>query len=303
MGLERDLADFRAEFERTARRSRPRRRATVRKGGAIMYLEGKRVIITGGSSGIGLATAQAMTAVGAKVFITGRRPDIVAKAVDQLRATHAEASGVAADVATNDGRARTLGAGLEKLGSLDILVNNAGGVRAGRLEDTSEAEIRAMIEVDLVAPILLTRAALPHLRASGDGLVVNVTSGIALIGLPFYATYAAAKAGFARFSEALRRELKGEGVHVLTVYPGGTDTPMMKSNRAGPELGFGREPASAVAEAIVAGIRADAFEVVRGGEARDKMIALNRDDPAAIDQRFLGIKPALAEAVRDHSAL
>jgi uncharacterized oxidoreductase len=268
-----------------------------------MYLEGKRVIITGGSSGIGLATAQAMTAVGAKVFITGRRPDIVAKAVDQLRATHAEASGVAADVATNDGRARTLEAGLENLGGLDILVNNAGGVRAGRLEDTSEAEIRAMIEVDLVAPILLTRAALPHLRASGDGLVVNVTSGIALIGLPFYATYAAAKAGFARFSEALRRELKGEGVHVLTVYPGGTDTPMMKSNRAGPELGFGREPASAVAEAIVAGIRADAFDVVRGGEARDKMIALNRDDPAAIDQRFLGIKPALAEAVRDHSAL
>jgi uncharacterized oxidoreductase len=268
-----------------------------------MYLEGKRVIITGGSSGIGLATAQAMTAVGAKVFITGRRPDIVAKAVDQLRATHAEASGVAADVATNDGRATTLEAGLENLGGLDILVNNAGGVRAGRLEDTSEAEIRAMIEVDLVAPILLTRAALPYLRASGDGLVVNVTSGIALIGLPFYATYAAAKAGFARFGEALRRELKGEGVHVLTVYPGGTDTPMMKSNRAGPELGFGREPASAVAEAIVAGIRADAFEVVRGGEARDKMIALNRDDPAAIDQRFLGIKPALAEAVRDHSAL
>ena len=268
-----------------------------------MYLEGKRVIITGGSSGIGLATAQAMTAVGAKVFITGRRPDIVAKAVDQLRATHAEASGVAADVVTNDGRARTLEAGLENLGGLDILVNNAGGVRAGRLEDTSEAEIRAMIEVDLVAPILLTRAALPHLRASGDGLVVNVTSGIALIGLPSYATYAAANAGFARFSEALRRELKGEGVHVLTVYPGGTDTPMMKSNRAGPELGFGREPASAVAEAIVAGIRADAFDVVRGGEARDKMIALNRDDPAAIDQRFLGIKPALAEAVRDHSAL
>jgi uncharacterized oxidoreductase len=268
-----------------------------------MNLEGKRVIITGGSSGIGLATAQAMIAGGAKVFITGRRPDAVARAIEQLRTTRAEASGVAADVTTDDGRSSTLSAGLEKLGGLDILVNNAGGVRAGRLEDTSEAEIRAMIEVDLVAPILLTRAALPHLRASGDGLVVNVTSGIALIGLPFYATYAAAKAGFARFGEALRRELKGEDVHVLTVYPGGTDTPMMKSNRAGPELGFGREPASAVAEAIIAGIRANVFDVVRGGEARDKMIALNRDDPAAIDQRFLNIKPALAEAVRDHSAL
>jgi uncharacterized oxidoreductase len=77
-----------------------------------------------------------------------------------------------------------------------------------------------MLSIDLLAPILLTRAALPSLRASGDAVVVNVTSGIALIGAPFYATYAAAKAGLARFSEALRRELKGEGIHVLTVYPG-----------------------------------------------------------------------------------
>jgi short-subunit dehydrogenase len=93
-----------------------------------------------------------------------------------------------------------------------------------------------MIEVDLVAPILLTRAALPGLRGSGEAMVANVASGFALIGVPFYATYAATKAGLARFGEALRRKLKGEGVHVLTAYPGGTDTPMMKSNRAGPEL-------------------------------------------------------------------
>ena len=134
-------------------------------------------------------------------------------------------------------------------------------------------------------------------------MVVNVTSGIALIGAPFYATYAAAKAALARFGEALRRELKGEGVHVLTVYPGGTDTPMMKTNRAGPELGFGREPASAVADATTEGIEADAFEVIRGGETRAQMIALNRDNPAAIDERMLSMKPALEDAVKDHSAL
>jgi short-subunit dehydrogenase len=159
-----------------------------------------------------------------------------------------------------------------------------------------------MVAVDLVAPILLTRAALPALRASGDAMVVNVTSGIALIGAPFYTTYAAVKAGLAHFGEALRRELKGEGVHVLTVYPGGTDTPMMKSNRAGPELGFSRE-AAAVANAVVEGIETAAFEVIRGGETRAKMIALNRDHPAAVDERFLGLKPALEEAVKDHSAL
>lgn len=268
-----------------------------------MNLEGKRVLVTGGSSGIGLATAKAIIAKGGRVFISGRRPDVLAVAIDQLRASGGWVDGVAADVATDQGRLETLKAGLDKLGGLDVLVNNAGGVRAGRLEETSEAEIKAMIEVDLVAPILLTRAALPDLRASGNGLIVNITSGIALIGIPFYATYAAAKAGLSRFGEALRRELKGEGVHVMTVYPGGTDTPMMKSNRAGPELGFSREPAFAVASAIIDGIEVDAFEVVRGGETRDKMIALNREDPAAIDRRFLDIKPALAEAVRDHSAL
>ena len=107
----------------------------------------------------------------------------------------------------------------------------------------------------------------------------------------------------AKFGESLRRELKGEGVHVMTVYPGATETPMMSSSRAGPELGFTRESVGAVADAVIAGIEEGAFEVIRGGEARAKMIALNREDPAALDKRFLDLKPALLKAVRDHSAL
>lgn len=268
-----------------------------------MDINGKRIVVTGGSSGIGLATSQALGAQGARLLLTARRPGPLEDAVARLRAAGVDAHGVAADVATEGGRAETLAAARDRLGGLDVLVNNAGGVRAGRLEDTTEDEIRAMIEVDLLAPILLTRAALPELRRNGQGMVVNVASGIALIGMPFYATYAAAKAGLARFGEAMRRELKGEGVHVLTAYPGATDTPMMATSQAGPEVGFNKESASAVAAAIVAGIEADAMEVVRGGEARAKMIALNREDPAALDERFLGLKPALERAVRDHAAL
>lgn len=267
-----------------------------------MNLKGKRALITGGSSGIGMAIAEAMLSKGAKVVISARRQDVLATAVETLGKT-GPIQGVAADVATEEGRAKMLAIVSEKLGGLDVLVNNAGSVRAGRLEETTEADIRTMIEVDLVAPIMLTRAALPLLRASGDGMVVNVTSGIALVAAPFYGTYAAVKAGLAKFGESLRRELKNEGVHVMTVYPGATETPMMASNRAGPELGFTREPASAVAEATIAGIEEASFEVIRGGEARTKMIALNREDPGALDKRFADLKPALLQAVRDHSAL
>ena len=73
-----------------------------------------------------------------------------------------------------------------------------------------------MIEVDLVAPIFLSRAALPALRASKDGLIVNITSGIAPVAAPLYANYAGFKGGQAKFGEALRREPKGEGMHVMT---------------------------------------------------------------------------------------
>ena len=92
-----------------------------------------------------------------------------------------------------------------------------------------------------------------------------MTSGIALVAAPFYATYTGVKAGLAKFGESLRRELNGEGVHVMTVYPGATDTPMMETSRAGPELGFVREPASAVAAATIEAIEQNAFEVIRGG--------------------------------------
>lgn len=268
-----------------------------------MNIKGKRVLITGGSSGIGFALAAALGHKGARLVITARRADAMAAAVANLRSMGVECSSVVADVSTEAGREATVAGAIEALGGIDVLVNNAGGVRAGELELTTEAEIRAMIEVDLVAPILLTRLALPHLRANPPGLIVNVTSGIALIGMPFYTTYAAAKAGLARFGEALRRELTGDGIHVLTVYPSATDTPMMRTSHAGPELGFTRESAHDVADAIAAGIDDDAWEIIRGGEARSQMIALNRDNPAALDARFAGIKEALAEAVRDHTAL
>ena len=105
-----------------------------------MNLNGKRVLVTGGSSGIGLAIAEAILAEGARVVVTGRRPDALKAAIEGLRRGSRFVEGVAADVSTDNGRAVTLAFALQKLGGLDVLVNNAGGVRAGRLEDTTEDE-------------------------------------------------------------------------------------------------------------------------------------------------------------------
>lgn len=268
-----------------------------------MDIEGKRILITGGSSGIGLATAHALAARGARLVVTGRRPGAVDAAVEALREAGCDVSGVSADVSTDEGRAATLRGALSALGGLDILMNNAGAVRAGRLEEIREDEIRTMIDVDLVAPIMLTRAALAALKADGGGMVVNVTSGIALVAMPFYATYTAVKAGLASFGESLRRELNGDGVHVLTVYPSGTDTPMMATSKAGADIGFSLEPAEAVAAAIVGGIESEAIAVVRGGPDRQALIDLNRKDPQAVDARFLSIKAAFEQGVSSHKAL
>lgn len=268
-----------------------------------MNLHGKRIIVTGAGSGIGREIALALGRQGARQVLFGRREARLRDVQAQLNVLGAESVIAAGDVTDVASRARLLRTAEQAFGGVDVLINNAGIVQAGRLETIPAETIRTMLDADLLAPILLTQAALPLLRRSEEAAVVNVSSAIALVGVPFYAVYAAAKAGLARFGEALRRELTGEGIHVLTVYPGATETPMMTSNRAGEELGFGREPAEAVADALIDGLRRDALEVVRGGETRAAMIARNREDPAAVDRQFEAIKGQLEQAVASHAAL
>jgi len=266
-----------------------------------MRIDGSIALVTGGASGIGLALARVLAARGARLVVTGRdQGKLDALAVELGKERIAVLAG---DVRDGAHRRAALALAVERFGGLSILVNNAGVVRAGRLETFLDDEVQAILDVNLVAPVLWTRDALPLLRARAPSKVVGIASGIALIGTPFYGVYAASKAGLARFDEALRRELSGEGVSVLTVYPTATETPMMSTSRAGPAQGLFRETAESVAEGIAEAIVRDALEEIRGGEARLAMVETNQRDPSAVDARFAGLKAGLEEAVADHRAM
>jgi len=200
-------------------------------------LTSRRVLLTGAGSGIGRRLAMELATRGAQLVLVGRHEQPLTETATMVGVRGGSAHVLTADLTAPGAPERVVGSALELLGGMDVLINNAGNVRAGRLDEVDAADILAMLALNLTAPILLTKAALPHLRAAatahGGAAVLGISSGIALVGLPFYATYAATKAGLARFDEALRRELIGTGIRVATAYPGATDTAMMATSQAG----------------------------------------------------------------------
>lgn len=190
--------------------------------------------------------------------------------------------------------------------TIDLLINNAGKVSEGRLELTSDADVHSMIDLNLVAPILMTKSLLPALLASGaerQSLIVNISSGIALVGTPFYAVYAATKSGLAQFGESLRREVSGTGVHVVTVYPGATETAMMTSQNPGSDLGWERRNLADVVTDMIAALQAGQNEINTASQNRQTMQKLNRTDPMAVDAALVPSLVALELAVRNHRSI
>lgn len=276
-----------------------------------MQLKGRKALITGAGSGIGRALALRLADYGGALALAGRRVEALQETARLVNDQGGTAHVIPADLAESAVPARLVEEAAAALGGLDLLVNNAGNVRAGELESISQDDIQAMVAVDLLAPILLTRAALPHLRAaaraageaSGSAAIVGIASGIALVGLPYYSAYAGVKAGLARFDEALRRELHGTGIYVATAYPGATATPMMDTNAAGEDIGFGRRSVDEVADAIVDGLREDLIEINTALPSRRAMQELNRTDPGAVDEKLAPLLPKLRQAVFEHRSM
>lgn len=172
-----------------------------------------RVLITGCSSGIGLATARWLDARGWQVVAACRKPDDVA-----ARKAEGLAS-VALDLASPDGIARAMDEVLAT-GPLDALVNNAAFALPGATEDIPTPALRSIFEVNLFGTHDLTCRALAHFRANGHGRVVNISSVLGLVGIPWRGPYVATKFALEGLTDVLRLEMQGTGIHIALVEPG-----------------------------------------------------------------------------------
>ena len=185
-------------------------------------LDGRRIVVTGAASGIGLATAQLFHDLGARVALLDRDPAVV-----DLAAPLSGAVGLVVDVASSDSVNAAVAAAAKAFGGLDGLVNGAGYDFAGPIQETGPAEWDRLLAVNLTGAYSMVRAALPWLREADHATIVNTASGLGLRPIPLRSGYAASKAGLIMFSKAIAMELAPK-IRVNVVCPGITDTPMLR---------------------------------------------------------------------------
>jgi 2-keto-3-deoxy-L-fuconate dehydrogenase len=180
----------------------------------MSQLDGLRALVTGAASGIGLATAMLMREEGAQVAVLDMAPTGPDGFVYER-----------ADVTNDADVGRAVPASIEQLGGLDILINNAGIGAQGGIEDNDDEEWRHVFDVNVFGMVRVTRAALPTLRKSPCGAIINTASIAATAGLPSRVLYSATKGAVLSLTQAMAADLIAEGIRVNAVNPGTADTP------------------------------------------------------------------------------
>lgn len=187
-------------------------------------LDGKVVLVTGASSGIGAGVARAAGAAGGSVVLVGRSKARLDESAAAVTATGARAAAVAVDLLADDAPQAVVEAALAEFGGIDVLVHSAGVYRMASLEDTTDALLDAHWATNVRAPFRLTRAAKPHLRPGSSVVFVSSMSG--RVGSPNDSAYCASKGAVELLVKALATELAPQGIRVNAVAPGNVHTPM-----------------------------------------------------------------------------
>lgn len=219
----------------------------------MSIFDDKVALVTGASSGIGLAASKRLTSLGARVALVARREALLAEAVRQIGVERAAAFAV--DVRDLPALEKLPQRVIDRFGALDFVINSAGVNHRGAMITVPADELVDVITTNLTAPIVLCRAAVPLLRQGGR--VVNVASLAGIIPLPHEAAYCASKAGLRAFSRAIASELRERGIGVSLVSPGPVDTTFFGDVATVPDLVFSQPMSTPddIADAIVRAIR------------------------------------------------
>ncbi len=189
-------------------------------------LKGKSALVTGASRGIGRATAKALAAAGASVFLIaeGKREELEAAVAECMEAGAPRAEYGVFDLAGTAVPQRVCDAALHALGTIDVLVNNAGIRTRKPFGEFTDADFGKLIAINLHAPFMLSQAVLPAMRAQGGGRIIHVASQLGSVATPGASLYGMAKAALIHLTRSMALELAGENIMVNAVSPGPTET-------------------------------------------------------------------------------
>jgi len=226
-----------------------------------MKLKHKTVLITGGTSGIGLELAKQLLQRGNTVIVTGRDQDRLEAAKRAVPDVHA----VRSDVADPDAIASLYDTVLAQFPALDMLVNNAGIMRNLNLnQHRGLDDVTREIEINLSGPVRMVQQFLPHLKTRNEAAIVNVSSGLAFIPLPLSPIYCASKAAIHSFSQSLRVQLEGTTVTVIELAPPAVETPLFRGEFAEEMNGTKGMDATVLVRRAIAAIEAGKLEIRPG---------------------------------------
>lgn len=263
-----------------------------------MRLSESVVVLTGASGGIGLELAEQLCAAGARVLAVsrslGQLASLMSRYPDRL---HWQT----ADLRTPQGREQVVSRARE-IGGINVLINAAGVNRFALLDHLDEHALDELLDINLKAPLQLTRACLPLLREQPKALVVNVGSTYGSIGYPGYATYCASKFALRGFSEALRRELADTTVDVLYAAPRATRTGMNSSaaNALNQALKVGMDDPADVARAVLAAVQSERSELYLGWPEK-LFVRINGMLPGVVDRALRKQLPVIRRYIGSHS--
>ncbi|KPI02078.1 3-oxoacyl-(acyl-carrier-protein) reductase [Actinobacteria bacterium OK074] len=196
-------------------------------------LEGQSVVVTGAAAGIGRAAALRFAEEGSKVLVADLNRDGAERTVKEIEGAGGTARAVAGDLSDQRVVDEVVATALETFGGLDVLVNNAGITDSmSALADTDDAEWERLIRINLTAPFLLTRAALPHMLAAGHGAIVFTASEAGLRGSAAGTGYTASKHGVIGLVKSLAVMYRGQGIRANAIAPGGTRTNILANSMA-----------------------------------------------------------------------